>query len=666
MFRHLIIRNVKRNISTYTIYFITLIMIYGLIYGFNSITSNPLFNNLSETQRIVNLIVKQGMGFLTFVVTVAFAFLVIYATTFVLKRRSKELGLYSSLGLNNAQINKIIFSELFIINILSLIAGMILGYIISMLLTYTLKLTYNLGNNIHLSYLSINSLVTTLISFSVILFLTGIINYFKLKKTRIVKLLNSETRELPKISWSLKVNNILFLISLLLFIVWSIYIYNQEDLKVLKQQGILLVVWLLLSAFFFYLTLGNFIVNTLKNNKKYYYHGTNDIIIRKLGNNISKNSITLSISALFLSLSFIIILAGGSAYISMLDKIKQASPVDLSIMSDYRGTDNEIETTLNKDGINLEKTFSKTSHIVFYKSNFKYNEIINDSEKLWRLDKPLLNNSVPIMKISDYNKALEMKNKPPVTLGKSEYFFNCNYNGTIEFFEKYVSNKRNIMLNSLNLKPSKIPVRNNVFVLNTIGVNDRGTIVVPDYIAEQLPKAGIVFNGIYNEKMNRSDLDSQFNKWVLKYYDGKSNFKFKYQSSDRMRELFVGVMGTIIIIGTFIGIVFSVISLCILSIQTTTDAIYFKKDFGIMKAMGTPYKLIRKTIMIQITLYFLTPCIIAIPLGFVIGRKTVDIFENFMNFKIHLSPVVLIVQILVFAIYIIATYILYKKTSVNK
>ncbi|MHD0398421.1 FtsX-like permease family protein [Staphylococcus simulans] len=666
MFRHLIIRNVKRNISTYTIYFITLIMIYGLIYGFNSIASSPLFNNLSETQKIINLIVKQGMGFLTFIVTIAFAFLVIYATTFVLKRRSKELGLYASLGLNNSQINKIIFLELLLVNAFSLIAGILLGYIISILLTFTLKLTYGIENNIQLSYLSIKALVITLVSFSVILFITSIINHLKFKKMKIVKLLNSETQVLPKISLSPKINNVLFIIGMVSFIVWSIYLYQQEELTVIKNQGILLVIWLLLSASLIYLTLGNFTINIFKNNRKYYYRDTNDIIIRKLGNNVSKNSIALSISALFLSLSFIIILAGGSAYIAMLEKIKQASPVDLSVMSEYRGIDNEIESTLNKDGINLEKTFSKTNRIIFYKSNFKYKEIINDTEKLWRLDKPLLNNSVPIMKVSDYNKALEMKNQPPITLGKSEYFFNCNYNGTIDFIKKYASDKRSINLNGIDLIPSKTPVRNNVFVLNTIGVNDRGTIVVPDHIATQLPKGGIVFNGIYNEKINRNNIDSQFNKWVLKYYDGNSTFKFKYQSSDRMRELFVGVMGTIIIIGTFIGVVFSIISLCILSIQTTTDAIYFKKDFGIMKAMGIPYKLIRKTIMIQITLYFLTPCIIAIPLGVVIGRKIIDVFEDFMNFKMHFSPVVLVVQVVIFAIYIIATYILYKKTSVNK
>ena len=151
MLAKLVFRNVKRNLQTYSIYFATLTIIYSLLYSFNTVVSNPVLNEAGDTKQILSRFMEQFMGVLSIFAAVAFIFLVLYSTQFVLKRRSKELGLYSSLGMKNKKIGKILFFESIIVNSGSLILGFIIGWIISLFLTKILYL--------------VNDLIQTLLSF---------------------------------------------------------------------------------------------------------------------------------------------------------------------------------------------------------------------------------------------------------------------------------------------------------------------------------------------------------------------------------------------------------------------------------------------------------------------------------------------------------------------
>lgn len=90
MYLKLIIRNVIRNLQTYTIYFLSLTLIYSLLYAFNSLPQHPVMQSLSGAKQMLTTIMTQYMGLLSYVVLGAVGFLVIYSTNFVLGRRKKN------------------------------------------------------------------------------------------------------------------------------------------------------------------------------------------------------------------------------------------------------------------------------------------------------------------------------------------------------------------------------------------------------------------------------------------------------------------------------------------------------------------------------------------------------------------------------------------------
>ena len=103
MYPKLILRNVFRNLQTYTIYFFSLTLIYSLLYAFNALPSHPVMQSLSGAKEMLTTVMSQYMGLLSYLILSAIAFLVVYSTNFVLGRRKKELGLYATLGMKKTQ-----------------------------------------------------------------------------------------------------------------------------------------------------------------------------------------------------------------------------------------------------------------------------------------------------------------------------------------------------------------------------------------------------------------------------------------------------------------------------------------------------------------------------------------------------------------------------------
>ena len=76
-----------------------------------------------------------------FVVTLASAIIVLYANSFVMKNRSKELGIYGMLGLEKRHLISMTFKELVVFGILTVGAGIGIGALFDKLIfAFLLKL----------------------------------------------------------------------------------------------------------------------------------------------------------------------------------------------------------------------------------------------------------------------------------------------------------------------------------------------------------------------------------------------------------------------------------------------------------------------------------------------------------------------------------------------
>ena len=127
MFAKLALRNVRRAFRDYGVYLLTLTFGVCLFYTFNSIDGQGVMVYLAQSQNPMAQLIQTILDIFSVFVAVVLACLILYANTFLIRRRKRELGTYLLLGLSQRQVSGLLVLETLVIGLISLAAGLLLG-----------------------------------------------------------------------------------------------------------------------------------------------------------------------------------------------------------------------------------------------------------------------------------------------------------------------------------------------------------------------------------------------------------------------------------------------------------------------------------------------------------------------------------------------------------
>lgn len=119
----LALRNAKRQARDYLIYFATIVMAAALLYSFNGLVFSQEIKGLASGMATLPIVIVLA----SIVVVCIFGWLVSYSTQFMLSRRSRELGTYILIGLENKQVARLFFLENLAVGGCALAFGILLG-----------------------------------------------------------------------------------------------------------------------------------------------------------------------------------------------------------------------------------------------------------------------------------------------------------------------------------------------------------------------------------------------------------------------------------------------------------------------------------------------------------------------------------------------------------
>ena len=119
MFSKLALRNVLRSLKDYSVYFITITFGVCIFYIFNSMESQTVMSFLGGKASAYVTAFLGIIDLISVFVSVVLAFLILYANTFLIRRRKKELGTYLLLGLPQGRVAGLLFLETLLIGLLS-------------------------------------------------------------------------------------------------------------------------------------------------------------------------------------------------------------------------------------------------------------------------------------------------------------------------------------------------------------------------------------------------------------------------------------------------------------------------------------------------------------------------------------------------------------------
>lgn len=189
MYAKLIFRNVRRSVRDYLIYIVTITLCVALFYGFLSISSRYYQPELGAEYDLTLL--SDGMKMAICAVAFFLLFLIHYVNNYMIRRRQKEFAIQTIMGMEQSTTAKMFFAETFVMGLVSIGIGILLGMAGSQFVTAMLLSSY--GKSFRLSWMLFpDTVLLTAVFFTVTFLAVGLWNIRTIKKIKIIHMLNAE------------------------------------------------------------------------------------------------------------------------------------------------------------------------------------------------------------------------------------------------------------------------------------------------------------------------------------------------------------------------------------------------------------------------------------------------------------------------------------------
>ncbi len=636
MLSKLSLKNIKKSIKDYTIYFFTLILGISIFYVFNALDTQTAMMNVSQsTQELIKLMMNM-LGAVSVFVSFILGFLIIYASRFLMKRRNKEFGIYLTLGMSKRKISMILFFETLFIGILSLVVGLGLGTILSQLMSIIVVNMFEADLTKFTFVFSSSACIKTIIYFSVMYLFVMIFNTVSVSKCKLIDLLYGSKK-----SEKLKIKNpiiciIIFIISILV-LSRAYYMVTEGFLTMKDAKDILIpIVMGSISTFFIFWSLSGLVLKLFQSMKKFYYKGLNSFTLRQFSSKINTTVFSTTIICLMLFVTICLLSACLTLKNSMNEGIKKFAPVDIQLTNkrnmdaahwhdmnlSYGYNENQIVNShidvvekLNIFDFDITKYLKEYIQVKIYRTpDLTLNHTLGSKLESVRTQFPFLSYDTmeDIITISDYNKIAKLYGTDTYFLDDDEYIILADFKSMVNTRNIALKNKETINLFGFTLKPKYDECQNGFIEMSSQSINS-GFIVVSDKVVDENYLYGDMLMGNYNttdkEEIRKiegslNELDKSPIKNRYLFPDGTSKLSIKESTNS------LTVMVTFI--GLYLGVIFMISSAAILGLKELSESSDNKERFRMLRKIGTDEKLINKALFSQIGIFFILPLILAV------------------------------------------------------
>ena len=620
------------------------------IASFYILTSLSLGKNLDKLPQGISA-TKQVLGFGVIVIAIFSAIFLFYTYSFLIKRRVREFGLYSVLGMTKKQIARILILETIFIAVITLVFGLAFGLLFDKLMLLVLLKLFTAGVSFGFVITPIAVFLTILL-FGGIFFLLLIYTVIKISRLKIVALLKEENngeRE-PKARLILAILG-LGLTGYGYYLAQTI----QNPIKAITMFFIA-VLAVIFGTYLIFMVVSITVLKLMKNNKTFYYKPKNFISVSGLLYRMKRNAVGLANICILSTMVLVTMGTTSALYAGSEDAYNTRFPRDI-IINGYRSTEGklaEIEKNVKKA---TQDAGVETKDLVSYNmlnvvGRLNGTEINYESEFTGSFDKI---KTIVVLELKDYNKV----SKEQKTLNAGETLLFIDKKG------KYEANE--ITVQGVNLK-IKEKLTDFPGALGTAAANIMDTyyVVVKDNADVKKIESAL------KKKLNISDGEGEIFNYVGFNISDKSkeakvieNFKqlekegnINIEGKAENETNFKGFYASFLFIGVFISMIFVVSQVVIMYYKQISEGYEDKGKFGIMRKVGLTDKQIKQSIRSQVLMIFFAPLAVA-TLHTVVAYPFIEkILKLFLATDNNIFLIALAVTIAVFAVFYLIVYLI--------
>ena len=255
--------------------------------------------DISESTAQMMRVLTQLMGIISIFISIILGFLIVYANNFLIRRRKKEIEIYLTLGMMKGKISKILVTEIIIIGLLSLGAGLLTGIFLSQGLSVITAKLFEADMNGYRFIFSPVAFTKTIVYFTIMFLIAMIMGIFSITRYKLIDLINADKqREKQKLKNPI-VTVVLFVLSIIC-IGLSYNLVLSNGITAIKQELIVEVLLGTIGTFLFFASLSGFFLRLIQLDEKRYLKGLNLFILRQINFRIKTAYISMSLICLML------------------------------------------------------------------------------------------------------------------------------------------------------------------------------------------------------------------------------------------------------------------------------------------------------------------------------------------------------------------------------
>ncbi|PEN39545.1 ABC transporter permease [Bacillus toyonensis] len=634
-------RNIRRNFKEYILYFVSLTMSMVIYFIFASLRYSAQIKEVMINNVVVNSVLQSSKVILILFI----AIFIIYSTNFFMRKRKKEVGLYSLLGITKKQISTMLFWETIIMGSIALVIGVLMGSLGSKLALELLTNLMKLNVAIYFEF-SIKALIDTSVLFLAILLYTAWKSSRVIYQFSLIEMFQADHKgeSIPKGSKILAYMSII-----LLGIGYVLAFYFHEVVKFVKRPmedpvyvPVIILIAIVLGTYFLFSSYTVIVLKKMRSKKNILYNGMNILNISQLLYRVKGNAKLLAIIALLSAVALTAISTVVSGYFGGQLEAKSEAPYSFSYKKQEDAIEKHIQTV--------------------FEENKKKNSIIRDFEvemvtvkggpfeEKGNTNLPNPPSKIPydfqLMSQSMLNRNAKNMGVKKVNLNPGEVFiYNLHEDKNFE--------KSNRLQLPLKVEPETSVIQD-VKIRKLTNLGDL-VVIVPDQLYETIKQTHqpyVVRNIDVRQQKDSEKLTEELLKILPKDNDMKIGSFYK---------AYVDIMdmtGLMLFVGIFLGAVFVLETGSIIYYKQLSEAYANHRYYKTLRKIGVTKKEVRKSISKQVRFSFILPVII----GLSHSLFAVPILTNMPIYTIMI-PILIgggVYSIIYFGYYVLTVYSYFK------
>ncbi|ENQ3107163.1 putative ABC transport system permease protein [Bacillus sp. 491mf] len=618
------LRNIKRNFKDYALYFMSMIFSIVIYFTFASLQYNTQIEKAVEgSKKISGAFQVSSVMLIIFV-----AVFIIYSNGFFTRKRKKEVGLYSLLGIRKRQIGKMLFYENLLMGLMSLVIGIVIGSVLSKFFLELLVGLMGLDLQVHFE-VPLAAIMNTAIVFFIIILYTSLQGYRLIYRFKLIELFRAEREGegMPKES--------IIMACIAVFLIASGYFLSLLFMKAIQYADFMMIAFYILCAtvlgtYLLFMFFTVVVLRRARNHKASFYNGMNMVTTSQLLYRIKGNAKSLATISILSALTLTAVGTSVTTYYNTFTQAKDFAPYSFSYEKKDAAFEQKVNATFAEEKKHNPITEQFEIEMVPVKGKF-----VGKKANITMNDHYIMTERYQLVSQSGFNIIAKKMNVDAVSLTAGEAFvFDGMYVEGKEFSTAYKGKK------------AVFPIGNKTKALTIkdaegLNVTNLGevVVVVPDAVYEQAKKTSktrVVQNvNVKNEKDSKV-LTEKLVKVMPRGSEFAPVFKDFYTGfKDGMEEA-----GMMMFIGVFLGLVFLLATGSIIYFKQLTEANADRERYVVLRKIGVTKQEMKRAIAKQILFIFAIP----LAVGILHSLFALKGLSNLLTFEI-LIPLLMIIGV---------------------